>query len=483
MFSRLKRWLAARRYERDMDAIRRWEAADTSRLNRSHWRKANDRTINHDLVSDLKTLAARSQYEIANNPNVEGLIKTHAIDVVGERGPKLQVQSTDAKYDLLLEQGWKTWFKKPDVNGILSGVDILRLWIRSLWARGEYVAQIVPADPDVPSESPVTFRLHAIHARRLATPPALIGDPLVALGIRRTRTGRPTAYFIDQQIDSVLYDLSYQYDEIPAAQILHDFLELEPGQVRGVPWLGPALQDIADLRDYDTEVLDAARMAADNAVLLHTEHPDAPYMQAQESVEIERRTISTLPPGWKASQMKPEQPTTSYREFRHERLRNVGRLVNMPLMMVLLDASKHNYSSARLDSQTYQRGNTTTQTRFEERALERLVAMVERDMQLQSKLPLRPRGEVKHVWVWPKAPHVDPGKEAAAETERLKAGTITRTEVCASRGVDYEQVVIQLARERDIRVKHGLEADGSDETDEEAFIRAAERVRLRSALQ
>src|SRR5687768_2173239 len=73
--------------------LRRWEAAETNRLNRTHWRNATGAPINEDLSGDLRTLRARCRYESYNNPIVEGVIGTHQVDLVGVQGPTLQVRS------------------------------------------------------------------------------------------------------------------------------------------------------------------------------------------------------------------------------------------------------------------------------------------------------------------------------------------------------------------------------------------------------
>jgi hypothetical protein len=62
-----------------------------------------------------------------------------------------------------------------------------------------------------------------------------------------------------------------------------------------------------------------------------------------------------VPPGWKPWQYSASQPPVQYPDFRAERHRELGRPFGMPLLMVRLDSSKHNYSSARLDTQTYNR--------------------------------------------------------------------------------------------------------------------------------
>jgi capsid protein len=283
--------------------LRRWEAARTDRLNKAHWSRAHGQPINQDLASDLPVLRARCAYELANNPFLEGIVNTYATDVVGVRGPRLQVHSQSPAYNEALEQVWRRWWANPAINGLLSGAEDLRLWCRSLFPKGEYLAQIVT---DPAARGPVQMRLHCLDADLLETPPAQAGDANVALGVRRTKTGRPTQYYLrDEEPMGAYRILTAKHTPLPADVVLHGFVPLEPGQARGVPWLAVMLQVIADLRDYDTEVLAAARVAANQALWFYTDHPDAPYMHVNESTDIERGTASTAPPGWKPFALSP----------------------------------------------------------------------------------------------------------------------------------------------------------------------------------
>src|SRR5690349_8610549 len=71
--------------------LRRWEAAETNRLNKTHWAKATGDPINLDLQADLENLRIRSLFEAENNPTVEGIIKTYCDDVIGKNGPRFNV--------------------------------------------------------------------------------------------------------------------------------------------------------------------------------------------------------------------------------------------------------------------------------------------------------------------------------------------------------------------------------------------------------
>lgn len=476
MFGWLQKWLSNNGAGSREDTwlggyVRRWDAAKTDRLNRAHWANAKGDHINADLDVDLETLRTRSAFEASNNPLVEGVVNTHCNDVVGAEGPTLQVQSDSDGFNEAAESVWRDWWQNPDVNGQLSGPEMLKLWVRGLWVNGEYLAQIVTANR---AGGPVAMRLLCLDPRRLVTPPGQDVQNGVTLGVRRTKTGRPLGYFISEPLDNLsALSLIPDSEEIPAADIIHGFKVLEPGQARGVPWLAPVLQVVADLRDYDAQVLDAARQAADFAVLLYATSEDAGFVSLNESTEIERRTIRNMPPGWQPMQLKPEQPSTNYVDYRAERLRELGRPVGMPLMTVTLDSSGHNYSSARFDGQVYQRGNAGIQKWMEHHTLNRMADSVLREARLAGALPAGP-AQVRYQWVWPVPPHVDPTKEANAETIRLQNKTLTLSKALAAHGMDLESTIQQLQREKKLLAAAGL--DGQTQPDAgRAFIDAIVR--------
>jgi lambda family phage portal protein len=436
--------LWSRLFRRDRQAVRMraYEAAKTNRLNAKHWKDANDNSVNANLVGKLEKLRSRATYEARHNPFVEGVIHSHACDVVGDQGPILQVQSKDETYNDALEQLWAEWWSMPDITGELSGVEVMRLLLRQEWTCGEFLIQKV-TDDDV--KGPVKLRLNLVHPRRLDTPFDKVASDTITMGIERTPEGKPLTYFINPPSDSGLMVAIGEVEPIPADQIIHGFKREEPGQARGVPRLTSVLPVVADMRDYDAQVLDAARQAADQAVLLHTDHPDSKFLDVNETTDIERRVITTLPPGWQATQLKPEQPSTKYAEYRKERLRELGRPANMPLMMVVLDSSGHNYSSARFDGQLYQRGIRSEQRWYERRVLNELVDEVAREGGLAQRLPKLP-GDVKYVWTWPVPPHVDPVKERNAELIGLKAATLPFKEALAAHGLNEDQVIASWKR-------------------------------------
>lgn len=430
----------------------RFEAAETNRLNQLHWADATDTSINGILINWLSTVRSRAAWEASNNPDVEGVINTHADDVVGEDGPTLQVSGSGKRYVRRLEELWWEWWQQPDLNGVLGGADWLHLCISMLWVAGEHLTQIVYDDQN---DGP-RLRLRAIHPRRLNTPVALWSDPNVIMGIRRTDTGRPLTYYIqNENVNLSTSGIPLSWATLDAADLMHDFHVVEPDQARGVPWLCSSLQQVADLRDYVNQVMDAARAAADMSVVMYTRHPEATYKEVNESTEIERRMMSTLPPGWEAMQITPQQPSTTYSDFVSDRLRALGRPIGMPLMMVQLDSRDHNYSSARFDSQIYQRSVRKLQGRLARRLLTPLALLLARELELMGLLGQRP-ADLSINWIWPRFPHVDPQKEAIAAETRLRLGISSLQDEAAAENRDWEIEIENRKAVRDTYEAAGL---------------------------
>lgn len=438
--------------------IRRWESAETSRLNSAAWSKASDASINRDIESEAKTLRARSIYELSNNATVKGVIETQVIDIVGSAGPTLQIQSEDPVWNDAVEQVWNDWWAKAELTGRMSGPETLRVNIRTLWPCGEFLEQIVVDDA---AKTPLKTRIQLIHPRRLDSSPfgpRPAGDERSIAGIRIARDGRPLGYTIVDGFDDVGYTAVGSAREIPPSDIIHWFRYDEPDQVRGVSWLAPVLQEVNDLRQFDVATLDAARMFADFAVGIYSDNPEiAPVtLDAGQTSSWKRRQINALPPGWKPIDLSPNQPTTQYKQFRHEKLRAIGRAVNMPLMTVLLDSGDHNYSSARFDAQVYWRGNQVIQAALTDAKLNRLLPVILAEARLvaaggRTGIPIRLAGDQPlgwwPKWTWPVPPHVDPNREAQADESRLKQGTTTKADICARNGSDFETVESQRDRE------------------------------------
>ena len=438
-------------------AVRRWPAAVTHDHNSHHWTDPAADSINDDLVADLATLRTRAKTELARNPLFEGIVDTHAAAVCGPAGPTLRVLTDSDTYNQDLEALWAEWWKAPAWNRNLHGADLLRMCVRNFWTCGEYFFKM-EADR---AATGIRFRLAPVRPDRVAGPLGKVGDENHVLGITFDTHGRPRTYYVDET-------------PVPADQMIHGFRLTEEDQARGFPWAATILDTLADLREYDVQVLDAAKAAADHALILVAKHPDAPYIENNEEIEIRRRRIMHAVPGWEPMQVQAQQPAAQYVEYRRERLAELGRPVSMPLMLVRLTAESHNYSSARMDKELFHAAVRTIQAGLTHTLLNRCVEAVRREGTLRMKLRPLPGDTqtVRYAWTWPAPPHVDPAKEATAERMRLENGTLAWEDAAAAHGQDPDELFAKLERDTERRKtvvlpKFPQEPEAEPEADED----------------
>lgn len=426
------------RFDRHNSVYQRthYESADTDRLNEAHWALANETPANVDLDYQLPTMRIRSNHEAANNPTVEGLMLSHTLAVAGEDGPLLDLQGDDEaaeRWCAEAEQVWEAWCAVADGAGQMSACTLVKQWNISCWKNGEWLEQYVNEDERFTIPGVPNLRLHGIEPQRLMTPSDAISSPDVVLGVRRNALRRPVEYWISNDYSRSFLQAGGQW--IAARNIMHgyDIVQAERGQARGVPWMQVGLPTAADGRDYDLQVLDAARSAADSNIVAFTRHPDAEFADnVPAAISYRRRMINFLAPGWETQQTTPAQPGAQYKDHRQELHGDLGKAKGIPSMITRLDARDHNYSSARFDYQLLGESAKHVRATLYNPRLRKLVLMVISEAVLMGILPPPPKRFMLD-WVWPSLPEIDELKSAEAEQMYLRNGTLTYTEACAQR--------------------------------------------------
>ena len=435
----------------------RYDAAVTTDDNRRHWANADGLSPNASNSAEVRRiLRNRARYETANNSYARGIVLTLAHDVVGT-GPRLQMLTGDSEANRRIEQAFMLWARSVHLAEKLRTMRMARA------TDGESFA-VLTNNPRLNTEVQLDLRL--IEADQVTTPDLDRLSTVAVDGIVFDGSGNPIEYHIlrNHPGDS-FYSARSDYERIPASSVLHWFRADRPGQTRGVPDIMPALPLFAQLRRFTLAVLSAAETAADFAGILYTDAPangEADAAEPFEPIELEKRTLVTMPGGWKMAQLQAEQPATSYKEFKQELLNEIARCLNMPLNIALCNSSQYNYASGRLDHQTYYRAIRVDQSHLERVVLDRiLAAWLDEAALLPDLLPtgLGPFAQWPHQWFWDGHEHVDPAKEANAQATRLTSYTTTLADEYAKRGQDWETQLRQRAKEIALMSELGLAAE------------------------
>jgi len=360
--------------------------------------------------------------------------------------------------------------------------------------------------------TPVKLDIRLIEADQVTTPSPTasrrdddgFGEyPFAVDGIEFDSFGNPAVYHVltsHPGASGNTWSVGQDFERAPAARMIHWFRTDRPGQHRGLPDILPALPLFAQLRRYTLAVIAAAESAANVAIFMKTNTPaggEAAEVAPKTEMEFTPNMAVFGPEGWEPMQIKAEQPATTYAEFKREILNEIARCLNMPFNVAACNSSGYNYSSGRLDHQTYHKSVRVEQDHLEDVVLDRILYMwLAEAVQVYPELAALkrpaaardsdstnasdsgltnvsavPRGSaianasvvvnvsagvdvlegviptVPHQWFWDGREHIDPAKEANAQATRLANNTTTLATEFAKQGKDWETEVRQRARE------------------------------------
>lgn len=454
-----------------------FDAASRSPESMRHFAGANFLSADAALSPDVrKTIISRVRNEVVNNGYAWGILDTLAEHCIGT-GPRLQLFSWDdcdknagdepGRSMERRERRFRQW------SGDIGLCEKLKIARKAKARDGEVFLRksINPKIRNSVKLDVTLFESEQVGSPLLSVAPEYYdnGTPKEVDGILYDRYGNASAYrfwTLHPGANGVANTLVGDSYLVNAGLVIH-YANLErPGQHRGLSEFASTLNVFNDMRRYDAAVLAAAETAAEISFVLSTDNPsmeddngDRHCQPLDPGVIVEfcRNSGIALPEGWKATQLKSEQPTSTHTEFIRTMLRKAARAFSMPLNVAMGDSSDFNYASGRLDHQTYFRVIRGERALIERTILDDLLWGWERFDRLLHPEDYPANVEIDHGWMWDGFAHVDPLKEASAQNIRLNlSGTSTLMEECGMEGKDWEKVIRQRKRERDMMERCGL---------------------------
>lgn len=451
-----------------------YAGAAQNRLTSSDWSWGNH-SPDFEAKSDLRVLRSRSRVLYRDNPYIRGWVATMQSNVLGWQGMRFQARHTTTRGDqhqtanAALAAAWAD-FSKPEnagVTGRLSINDIARLSLSTILVDGEMFIRKVKGfnnghgfalqliDPDLLDE------LYNRNANE--------GANEIRMGVEIDDYGRAIAYHMWEKHP---YEFQARNNRIriPAEELLHLFFNHRVGQTRGIPMLAVALRDMKTLDGYQEAELVAARTAAAKMGFFEVDPekggaytlPSEPSASDQEqsiSMDASPGALEQLPPGMTFKSWDPQHPAGSFGPFVKAILRAMAVGLGVPYHTFAGDLEGVNYSSARegkIEALPLYRALQEWMKTFFYRPIYEAwlpMAMLSGAIALPSFDPARwsdvdwlPRG-----WDW-----VDPLKDIQAASLEIAMGLTSRTTLCAERGVDFEAVLQDLQREKQLAEQYGI---------------------------
>lgn len=463
---------------------RSYPAASSDRLV-ADWTPASA-TGDAEIRFDIQSLRDRSRQLERADPLMKRFLSCLEKNVLKSGvGYTLQskVVQPDGKPDFManqkIEAAWKDWTRKKycTENGEESLYEVCRLVLRSAARDGGAMLQKVMTDPE---ENRYGFALRLIEIDHLDVNYNAIrqnGNHIV-MGVEKTERGRTVAYWLlNKHPGDLLFGASpYSRERVPADQIIHYFLKERITQCVGVPWAAPSMLRMHHLEQYEISEIIASRAAANKGGYFTSERGDNYAGENEQATAADGTTQDTgatlaqsepgqsdeLPPGMSFVPYDPTHPTQQYGDFTRDAKLGISTGLDMSYATLVGDLTKSSFSSMRTgwldERETYMKMQAHM---VEHLMLEIFEAWLETQLTLQTiKLPLSKFDAFnKPMFIGRRWPWIDPQKDVMSSLMETNGGLKTKQQIIESSDsdLDLEETFEQLAYEKKLAEKHGLE--------------------------
>jgi lambda family phage portal protein len=418
---------------------RKYEGATKGRRGAGWMTGSGD--ANAQIKGDLPTLRERSRDLRRNNPYAHKIIEVITNNVVG-KGILTDVKPSQ------VDVHWKEWANSTacDYDGRHDLKGLQRLIMDAVVESGEVlIRKRYVSGMKYPLQYQI-LEADFLDATFLKSPTK--EGHTVIQGIEFDSDGKRIGYHIYESHPGSFDKIknTFKSNFIPASEIIHIFKQERPGQVRGVPWMAPAMMRLKDLDDYEDAQLMKQKVAACFTAFVHdidgAQEGDNTSTIGDEAARIQPALIEHLPPGKTISFASP--PTVeNYREFISSQLRAISAGVGISYESFSGDLSEVNFSSARMG--WLEMGRNVDAWR-ESLMINHFLKEVVKDFKfIMDLLGRAVPAEATFTHIPPRREMIDPAKEVDALLSLVRAGFDSRSSVISSLGRDPDEVYQSLA--------------------------------------
>jgi lambda family phage portal protein len=380
-------------------------------------------------------MRARARWLHENNPIMANIDKAIINNVIG-RGITLQAKTGDKKLDAEIEARFSKWMRNCDISGRKNFADVQRILLETRMVDGEvYIYKRITKDG---------LKIQIIEADA-------IDSNKGKSGITIDDTGAAVIYHFS--IGGKSYDL-------PAKDIINYARFERASQLRGISEYKQAIIDIKNFSAFNTATIQAARARANISYIVESNRENVAHgattEDGEEIFDINGLMVYYLREGESIKSLDSTNGGTNYKEFIGSVVRMMAVARNISYELAFRDYSQVNFASARASLIQDNKRFDYEQEHLTSYVLESIFESWLEFEQLQGLRIPSSMPEVYHRWAYPKRDWVDPLKDLKALQVELDIGLTTRTDACASRGVDYEENLETIAKEKELRAKYGI---------------------------
>ena len=445
------------------------------------WRPA-DGKADLMLTRDADLIRARARAMVRDNPNMGGALRKIANNVV-YTGITPQAQLKDGQGRLRkadtqrIEDQWAAWGNAVDLweQQVLA--------VRHLWQDGGFL-QHYYLDKSLLRRGlvPLGLELLDVDAMDKSAEGRLDNGNVAYKGREYDSLGHVVAYYLwrDALFGGIGGHASFgslrrggfssgDSVRVPAENCRLVMLRDRIGQTIPVSWLHSCLMTMHDFDEYQSSERIAARLNAAFAVFLkHTgavpmgnDAQGRPLTGGETtagkrlSVDsfISSGRIDELPPGREIDIAESKRPGSNYEPYSRTSLRSGSTGMGMSYESFSNDFTEASYASMRQGILEERRGYRVQQFFLSQKSL---APSWLRFVEARRFFGMGPEREVPVQWQMNGWQWVDPAKDATAAQTRLDMRVTTRRALCSEMGLDFDDVLEQLAEEERLIREAGL---------------------------
>ncbi len=422
------------------------------------------------MLATQSELRTKSRDLVRRNAWANAALEGFVANAIGT-GIKPQSMLADPAQRERIQSLWRDWCEEADATSLTDFYGLQAMATRAMLEGGECLVRLRPRREEDGLAVPLQIQLlepeHlpvSMNTDLPATGGAGVPGNVVRAGIEFDKLGRRVAYHLyrSHPEDGALAPMSSQGGidtvRVDAAEIIHLFRPLRPGQIRGEPWLSRALVKLNELDQYDDAELVRKKTAAMFAGFITRLSPEDNLMGEGNSDQngvalagLEPGTLQILEPGEDVKFSQPADVGASYGEFLRMQFRAVAAAMGVTYEQLTGDLTQVNYSSIRAGLLEFRRRCEAIQHGVIVHQLCRPIWSAWMEQAVLSgalKLPgyVKRRREylackwVPQGWQW-----VDPQKEFNAMVTAIRAGLLSRSEAISSFGYDAEDIDREIA--------------------------------------
>ena len=328
-----------------------------------NWMPSNQ-GINSMLFANGDMLRARSRDLARKNAWAAGALDSFVANVVGT-GIQPEPNHPDPAMKKLLKEEFLRWTDEADAGGCTDFYGLQSQACRAVMQDGDVFGRLRYRRPGDGLRIPLQIQmLESDYCPLTANEPTATGA--IYGGIEVDKLGRRLAYHMYRAHPG---ELNYHAGAgetvaIPASEVLHLFMLLRPGQMRGQPKFTPAIVTLHEIDQFVDATVMRQKLSnllsgyieglpADDPTLEDTAgESDSPIGEVDKGdgtadATLEAGEVFRLRPGEKISFSDPPDPGANYVEFVRSMLRGVARALGITYEQLTGDLENVNYSSIR----------------------------------------------------------------------------------------------------------------------------------------